>query len=69
MSGTPVLLDVTDTPGEEGEVGVRQQPLGQQELLAANTSSTWWRALVVEDLDSDRPGQPGPGMTTCKAPT
>lgn len=57
MSGTPVLLDVTDTPGEKGEVGVRQQPVGQQKVAAANTSRTWWRAPVVrEDLAwADRP--------------
>lgn len=69
MSGTPVLLDVTDTPGEKGEVGARQQPVGQQELPAANTSSTWWRAPAVrKDLQTDWPGQRGPGMITCKAP-
>lgn len=68
MSGTPVLLDVTDTPGDKGEVGVRQQPLGQQELLAVNASRTWWTAPVVGGLQTDWPGQPGPGMTTCKAP-
>lgn len=33
MSGTPVLLDVTDTPGEKGEVSVRQQPVGQRSWL------------------------------------
>lgn len=69
MSGTPVLLDVTDTPGEKREVGVRKQPVGQQELLAANSSSTWWRAPDArDDLQTDWPGQPGPGMSTCKAP-
>lgn len=55
MSGTPVLLDVTDTPGEKGEVGVRQQPLGQQELLAVNASRTWWTAPVVGGLQTDWP--------------
>lgn len=69
MSGTPVLLDVTDTPGEKGEVSVRQQPVGQQKLAGSNTSRTWWRAPVVrEDLQTNWPGQTGPGMTTGKAP-
>lgn len=36
MSGTPVLLDVTDTPGEK-----------ERQVSDANTSIRWWRALVA----------------------
>lgn len=48
MSGTPVLLDVTDTPGEnERQVSIRQQPLVAAVAPAANASNRKWRALVA----------------------